>query len=70
MEMASSVFLFAQQVSAANAVLLIKFWENGDFHKLESVIKKKYETVRVIKPNASRSDSAEKFLFAKGFKKT
>lgn len=70
MELAASVFLFAQQVSAANAVLLIKFWENGDFHKLETAIRHKYENVRVIKPNASRSDSAEKFLFAKGFKKS
>lgn len=70
MELASSVFLFAQQVSAPNAILLIKFWENGDYHKLETAIRKKYETVKVIKPNSSRSDSAEKFLLAKGYIKS
>lgn len=68
MELAYSVLCFAQQVSAPNATLLIKVWENGDLHKLENVIEKSYETCRNVKPNASRTDSAEKFILAKGFK--
>ena len=69
MDLAFSVFNFAQQVSAPNASLLIKVWDNGDSHKFEKAIGQVYETCRVVKPPASRSDSAEKFILAKGFKK-
>lgn len=69
MELAYSVFSFAQQVSAPEAMLLIKIWENGDLHKLEVAIGGRYETCKMVKPNASRSNSAEKFILAKGFKK-
>lgn len=69
MQLAFSVLHFAKEVSAPNGVLLIKVWENGEVHKLEQAILENYETCRAVKPNASRSDSAEKFILAKGFKK-
>lgn len=69
MDLAYSVFNFALQVSAPDASLLIKVWDNGDSPKLERDIRQVYETCRVVKPRASRSDSAEKFILAKGFKK-
>lgn len=68
MELAFSVLNFAKEVSAPEACLLIKIWDNGEAHKLEKAIKEFYATCKSIKPNSSRSDSAEKFLFAKGFK--
>lgn len=69
-ELAYSVFQFAQQVSSANAVLLIKVWENGNVPNLLKAIAERYETCKIVKPNASRGDSAEKFILAKGFIKS
>jgi 23S rRNA (uridine2552-2'-O)-methyltransferase len=68
MELAFSVFNFAKQVSAPDAFLIIKVWSNGDLHKLEKSIAETYEWCKIVKPNASRSDSAEIFLVAKSFK--
>lgn len=69
MELANSVFNFAQQVSAPEACLVIKVWENGELKKLENAILEFYEYCRMVKPHASRADSAEKYILAKGFKK-
>lgn len=69
MELAHSVFNFAKEVSAPDASLLIKVWENGESHKLESAIREVYESCKIVKPPASRGDSAEKYILAKGFKK-
>lgn len=68
MELAHSVFNFAREVSAPDACLLIKVWDNGEVHKLENMIRQHYSSCKSIKPHSSRSDSAEKFIFAKGFK--
>ena len=70
MDLAFSVFNFALQVSAPDAILLIKVWDNGDVHKLEKLLSIAYESYKHVKPLASRSDSAEKFILAKGFKKS
>lgn len=69
MELANSVFTFAKEVSAPDAFLVIKVWENGDLHKLEKAIGQVYEICKMVKPHASRADSAEKYILAKGFKK-
>lgn len=69
MELVFSVLTFAEQVSAPGAILLVKIWENGDRQKFEKAAHELYEFCRVIKPHASRSDSAETFIIAKGFKK-
>lgn len=70
MDLAFSVLQFAREVSSTDAVLLIKVWENGDLPKLEKSILEFYDSCKAVKPNASRSDSAEKFILARGFKKT
>lgn len=67
-DLAKSVFHFAKDVTEKNGTLLIKIWENPDVRKLQNEILEFYEQCRIIKPLASRSDSAEKFIFAKGFK--
>lgn len=68
MELAESVFNFAKIVSADNASMLIKVWSNGELSKFIDKIKDSYETTRYIKPDASRSDSAELYILAKGYK--
>lgn len=67
MELANSVFNFAQTVSALDGSLVIKIWENGELKKLENAICEFYASCRIVKPHASRADSAEKYILAKGF---
>lgn len=63
-----TVLRFAILMSSPNASLLVKVWDNGEVAKLEEDMSKFYHSVRNIKPAASRKDSAEKFVLAKGFK--
>lgn len=67
MNLVYNVLQFALQMSAEDACLLVKVWDNGDIKEFESVLLKFYASVKHIKPNASRSDSAEKFLLARGY---
>lgn len=62
-----TVLRFAIQMSSPNASLLVKLWDNGEVHKLEKDMLRYYKNVKHIKPKASRSDSAEKFLLATDF---
>lgn len=54
-------------MSKQNASLLIKVWDNGDVPRLIEDMRKFYKTVKILKPNASRSESSEKFLLAREF---
>ncbi|XP_053670262.1 rRNA methyltransferase 2, mitochondrial [Anopheles nili] len=63
-----SVLRFAILMSTPSASLLMKIWDNGDVPKLESSIKEYYQTVKRVKPRASRDDSAENFILARGFR--
>lgn len=69
MELATSVFHFAKDITADNGTLLIKVWENPEVKKLQDMILEHYERCKSVKPMASRADSAEKFLLARGFNK-
>ncbi|XP_046404658.1 rRNA methyltransferase 2, mitochondrial isoform X2 [Ischnura elegans] len=68
--LAYSVLKFAIKMSKVNnrTVCLIKVWEGGRMKKLESDMCQFYERVSVVKPNASRSNSAETFLLGIGFR--
>ncbi|XP_017782090.1 PREDICTED: rRNA methyltransferase 2, mitochondrial [Nicrophorus vespilloides] len=63
-----STLRFALQVSRTGASLIVKLWQCKESKQLEDDISKYYEDVRVMKPNASRTDSAEIFLMAREFK--
>lgn len=62
------VLRFALAMSAPQANLVVKVWDNGDVPKLEKDILRFYEKVKRVKPRASRGDSSEHFFVAKGFK--
>jgi 23S rRNA (uridine2552-2'-O)-methyltransferase len=68
MELANAVFSFAKQVSADNGSLLIKVWSNGELGKFVDSVKLAYDSCKYVKPDASRADSAELYILAKGFK--
>lgn len=62
-----AVMRFALLMSAVHASLLIKVWDSGAVIKLEKDLLRFYKSVKIIKPEASRSDSSEKFLLARDF---
>lgn len=63
-----SVLRFAILMSAKNATLLLKLWQGAGVKNLELDLSKFYKNVKVVKPQSSRSDSAEIFLLARDFK--
>ncbi|XP_023711249.1 rRNA methyltransferase 2, mitochondrial [Cryptotermes secundus] len=66
--LAYSALRFALQVSYVGGSVLLKIWDGRESNRLEQDIAKFYNHVRVVKPPASRGDSAEKFLLARMFK--
>lgn len=66
MELVYSVFEFSKYLEAN--VMLVKVWSNGELAKYVNIVKEYYETCRYVKPDASRSDSAEMFILARNFK--
>lgn len=68
MELCYNVLQFAIHMSSDNASLLVKIWDNGDSKKFIDIAKRYYNIVKYIKPEASRSDSAENYILAKEFK--
>lgn len=63
-----SVLKFALEISEKNACLLVKLWQCAECKQLENDMAKFYNKVKVVKPNSSRSDSAEIFLLGREFK--
>lgn len=66
--LAYSALRFSVMVSRPGASFLVKIWDGGLASNLQADISKFYEKVKVVKPEASRSDSAEMFLLARQFK--
>lgn len=66
--LAYSVLRFAVQVTSPNGILLTKLWSCGSYDTLKADISRFYRRVKTVKPNASRSDSAEIFILARDFK--
>lgn len=68
MELANTVLDFAKSVSTENSSLVIKVWSNGELHKFLEKVKDFYEVARLVKPEASRADSAEIYILGKNYK--
>ena len=59
---------FAIQVLAPGGVFISKVFQGGTEHELLALLKRHFATTLHAKPPASRSESAETYLVAKGFK--
>lgn len=59
---------FAVILSEVDAALVMKLWQCAQQKRLEETAKKFYGSVKVAKPDSSRSDSAEMFLVCRKFK--
>ena len=59
---------FAIQILAPGGAFVAKVFQGGTEHELLAMLKQHFATTLHAKPPASRSDSAETYLVAKGFK--
>ncbi|GFN86270.1 ribosomal RNA large subunit methyltransferase e [Plakobranchus ocellatus] len=63
-----SVLRFSLSVLNNGGTIVCKLWSGGDQPRLERAMKIICDSVRVVKPDASRDDSAEIFMLGRGFK--
>lgn len=63
-----SAFAFAYKVLKTDGLFLCKLWSGGEAEKLKTDLNKVFLNVKFVKPEASRKESAESFLLARGFK--
>ncbi len=68
MGLAEQAAAFAIDVLAPGGVFLCKVFQGGTERDLLNLLKKNFATVRHVKPPASRSDSAELYVLATGFR--
>ncbi|XP_012271832.1 rRNA methyltransferase 2, mitochondrial [Orussus abietinus] len=66
--LAYAALKFALEMSHPDATFLVKLWDGGQSQQLENDISRFYNNIRVIRPMATRSESSEKFILARGFK--
>jgi 23S rRNA (uridine2552-2'-O)-methyltransferase len=68
MALAEAAALFAREVLSRGGSFLCKVLQGGTEANLLGELKRDFETVKYVKPPASRADSAELYLLAKGFR--
>jgi len=68
MALAEAAALFAREVLAPGGSFLCKVLQGGTEAALLAELKRDFATVKHVKPPASRADSAELYLLAKGFR--
>ncbi|CAE1248558.1 rlmE [Acanthosepion pharaonis] len=66
-ELCFSVLEFSRTVLRPDGALLCKLWQGHEQKELEQRLGDVFQTVKIIKPQASRGDSAEIFLLGKGY---
>jgi 23S rRNA (uridine2552-2'-O)-methyltransferase len=70
MMLAEAAAHFACDVMGPGGAFLCKVFQGGTERDLLDLLKRRFATVRHVKPPASRSDSAELYVLATGFKST
>lgn len=68
-ELASSAVDFACKVLARGGSVLVKVRQGEGADELEARLSKRFRGVRRVKPDASRQESAEFYLLARGFRR-
>jgi 23S rRNA (uridine2552-2'-O)-methyltransferase len=68
MALAEAATLFAREVLAERGSFLCKVLQGGTEASLLAELKRDFESVKHVKPPASRTDSAELYLLARGFR--
>ncbi len=68
MGLAEAALAFASEVLSPGGVFLCKVFQGGSERELLTELKRQFKIVRHVKPPASRSDSAELYVLATGFR--
>jgi 23S rRNA (uridine2552-2'-O)-methyltransferase len=68
MALAEAAAMFAREVLADGGAFVCKVLQGGTEAKILVELKRDFESVRHVKPPASRTDSAELYLLARGFR--
>jgi len=68
MALAEAAAQFAREVMAEGGTFLCKVLQGGTEAALLAALKRDFSSVKHVKPPASRSDSAELYLLARGFR--
>lgn len=59
---------FALQVMKVDGTFVCKLWDGGKSQRVEQDLARFFQTVRCVRPQATRDESTEKFILARGFK--
>lgn len=68
MLLAYAALRFALQISKVQGTLVVKIWDGGKTQQFEQNLLKFYNSVKEVRPDATRDESTEKFFLARGFK--
>jgi 23S rRNA (uridine2552-2'-O)-methyltransferase len=68
MALAETAAQFAREVLAQGGIFVCKVFQGGTEANLLAELKRDFESVKHVKPPASRTDSAELYLLARGFR--
>ncbi|KAL6262233.1 hypothetical protein P5V15_007328 [Pogonomyrmex californicus] len=68
MLLAYAALRFALQITKVQGTLIVKIWDGGKAPQFEQDLLKFYDSVKVVRPDATRDESTENFLLARGFK--
>ncbi|XP_041633794.1 rRNA methyltransferase 2, mitochondrial [Cheilinus undulatus] len=67
--MCLSLVELAEKILQPGGSLLCKYWDGILTHKLQEKLSSEFGSVRTLKPNASRKDSAERYFLARMYRK-
>ncbi|OXU31080.1 hypothetical protein TSAR_014237 [Trichomalopsis sarcophagae] len=67
-KLAYMAFKFAIEVSCYEGTFIVKVWDGYKCTKLEEDLARFYRNVKIARPQATRDESSEKFIVARGFK--
>ncbi|HYE01150.1 MAG TPA: RlmE family RNA methyltransferase [Alphaproteobacteria bacterium] len=68
MALAEAAYAFAQEVLAPGGAFVCKLFQGGAQQELQQMLKQDFETVRYVKPPASRAESSETYIVATGYR--
>lgn len=68
MNLVYNALKFSMRTLKKDGTFLCKVWDNNDIEKMFNGLRSLFSSVKRVKPDASRSDSAELYLLARGFK--
>ncbi|XP_008543732.1 rRNA methyltransferase 2, mitochondrial [Microplitis demolitor] len=59
---------FAVKMSKVDGTFVVKIWDGGKSSQFERDVARFYNQVKIVRPDATRDESTEKYVLARGFK--